>query len=68
MPLTVKNIKDAEAAAVLDLAWMVEEGLADKVDANGTAKGKNYFQLDVNLLKSGTSIFSYGFNTAWGAE
>jgi phage gp46-like protein len=68
MPLTVKNIKNAEAAAVLDLAWMVEEGLADKVEASGSTKGKNRFHLEINLIKSGTSIFDYSFNTIWGAE
>jgi phage gp46-like protein len=66
MPLTVKNVKNAEAAAVLDLAWMVEEGFADEVEASGSTKGKNLFQLDINLIKSGTSIFYYGFNTTWG--
>jgi phage gp46-like protein len=60
MPLTVKNIKNAEAAAVLDLAWMVEEGLADKVEASGSTAGKNRFHLEINLIKSGTNIFIKG--------
>jgi phage gp46-like protein len=68
MPLTVKNIKRAEDAAVLDLAWMVEEELVDKVEAGGSTQGKNRFHLDINLIKLGTSIFEYGFNTIWGAE
>jgi phage gp46-like protein len=68
MPLTIKNIRRAEDAAVLDLVWMVEEGLADKVEANGSTQGKNRFHLDINLLKSETSIFEYSFNTTWGAE
>jgi phage gp46-like protein len=66
MPLTVKNIKNAEAAAVLDLAWMVEEGLADKVEASGSTAGKNRFHLEIDLIKSGTSIFIYNFDTKWG--
>jgi phage gp46-like protein len=68
MPLTVKNIKRAEDAAVLDLAWMVEEGLADKVEASGSTQGKNRFHLEINLIKSGKNIFEYSFNTIWGAE
>jgi phage gp46-like protein len=68
MPLTVKNIKNAEAAAVLDLAWMIEDGLADNVEAIGTAKGEKRFHLDIHLSKSGTSIFNYSFDTIWGAE
>jgi phage gp46-like protein len=67
MPLTVKNIRRAEDAAVLDLAWMVEEGLADKVEASGSTQGKNRFCLEINLSKSETSIFEYSFNTIWGA-
>jgi phage gp46-like protein len=68
MPLTVKNIRKVEDAAALDLAWMVEEGLVDKVETSGSTQGKNRFHLDISLIKSGTSIFEYNFNTIWGAE
>jgi phage gp46-like protein len=68
MPLTVKNIKAAEDAAVLDLAWMVEEGIADKVEADGSTEGKNRFCIAVNIIKSETSIYKGSFNTLWGAE
>jgi phage gp46-like protein len=68
IPLTVKNIKAAENAAVLDLAWMVEEGIANKVEATGSTEGKNRFRIAINIIKSGTSIFNDSFNTLWGVE
>jgi phage gp46-like protein len=67
-PLTVKNIKDAETAAVLDLSWMVDEGLADKVEAIGSTEGKNRLFVEIHLIKSGGSIFNYNFETIWGGE
>jgi phage gp46-like protein len=67
-PLTVKNIKDAETAATLDLSWMVEEGLADKIEAIGSTKGRNRFNIEIHLIKSGESIFNYNFDTIWGSE
>jgi phage gp46-like protein len=66
MPLTVKNIKAAEDAAVLDLAWMVEEGIADKVEATGSTEGKNRFRIAINITKSGINIFNDSFNVLWG--
>jgi phage gp46-like protein len=66
MPLTVKNIRNAESAAGLDLAWMVEEGLADTVEASGSTKGEKRFHMEIHLIKSGASIFDYNLDTVWG--
>jgi phage gp46-like protein len=65
-PLTVKNIRDAEAAAVLDLAWMVEDGIADKVETSGSTEGQNRLYLIINLIKEKKIISDYSLNTIWG--
>jgi phage gp46-like protein len=67
MPLTVKNIKYAETAAAIDLAWMVDEGMADKIEAQGTTEGRNRLRLLINIIKAG-SIFDYSLMVLWGAE
>jgi phage gp46-like protein len=65
MPLTVKNLKEAETAAELDLAWMIKEGIAEKIEASGSTEGKNRFRLLVKISNSGTTIYENSYSVLW---
>jgi phage gp46-like protein len=65
MPLTVKNVREAETAAELDLAWMIKEGIAEKIEASGTTEGKNRFRLLVKISNSGTTIYENSYSVLW---
>jgi phage gp46-like protein len=66
LPMSVKNIREAEAAAVLDLKWLIDEKIADDVTAYGQAVGKNRFNLTVNILKDKSTIFESVYSLLWG--
>jgi phage gp46-like protein len=65
VPLTVKNIKDAEAAALLDLQWIKDEGIGDEIKATGTTEGKNRFRLAISISKAGETVFENGYGMLW---
>jgi phage gp46-like protein len=65
LPMTTKNIQDAETAATLDLNWLVKEGAADKIIATGRATGRNKFALTVQILSGGNSIHQNTFSLFW---
>jgi phage gp46-like protein len=67
LPMTVKNIKEAEAAALLDLKWLMKEKIVDKIKVSGSATGKNNFVLSVNMQKDGNEIFNNSYGLLWGA-
>lgn len=67
LPLSVKNIRAAEAAAVLDLQWAINLGIADKIEAEGRIKDKGWFFLEIKILKNADAIFNGNFLTAWTA-
>jgi phage gp46-like protein len=66
LPLTVKNIKAAETAAKLDLAWVIDQGIADKIEAEGRTGEKNYFVLEVQILKNENTVFENSYALLWG--
>jgi phage gp46-like protein len=67
LPMTTKNILEAESAAQLDLKWVVDEGIADKVTASGRALSHNKFALVVDIQAGGASIYENTFALFWKA-
>jgi phage gp46-like protein len=66
IPLTVKNIKNAEEAAKQDLGWMVKGGIVDEILATGNTEGRNRLKLFIKLNKAGKSVFESGYSAMWG--
>jgi phage gp46-like protein len=65
LPMTTKNIQDAETAAMLDLAWIIEEGIADEILVDGHAGNSNKFFLRVNIRTVGKSVYDNTFSLFW---
>jgi phage gp46-like protein len=65
LPMTTKNIQEAETAAVLDLNWLIKEGAADKIITAGRATGRNRFALTVQIRSGGKSIYENTFSLFW---
>ena len=66
LPLSVKNIRKAETAAVLDLEWLKSGGVADEIIAAGKTKGKNTFVLSVEVKSKGQQLYQKEFALLWG--
>ena len=67
MPMTVKNIKDAESMAELDLKWAIEEGVVDEINAFIRSEGINKIRLFVEAKKDGEFVYKSNFGALWGA-
>jgi len=67
LPMSVKNIREAEQAAAIDLQWFIDEKIADEIFINGRATGKNRFNLKVEILKDKNNIFENEYFLLWGA-
>jgi len=67
LPMSVKNIKEAEKAAYMDLQWFIDEKIADVINIFGQAPGKNRFNLRVEILKDINLIFENEYFLLWGA-
>jgi phage gp46-like protein len=67
LPMTTKNIQEAERAASLDLAWIVDEGIADKITVSGRAATRNKFSLFADIQSGGKSIYKNTFSLFWKA-
>ena len=65
LPMTSRNIQKAEDAAVKDLEWMVAEGMAGKINASGNAMGKNKFELKIEIIAEGVTIYDNTFSMLW---
>jgi len=68
LPMTVKNIREAELAAKMDLKWFIDEKIADNINIYGQATGKNRFRLAVEMLKDKKQIFNDSYFLLWGAD
>jgi len=66
LPMSVKNIKEAEKAAAMDLQWFIDEKIADVLDIAGRSTGKNMFSLRVKILKGKNNIFDNEYFLLWG--
>jgi phage gp46-like protein len=67
LPMTTKNIQEAENAAGLDLKWITDEGIADKITVSGRAVTRNKFLLFVDIQSGGKSIYENTFSLFWKA-
>ena len=67
LPMSVKNIKEAEKAAAMDLQWFIDEKIADVINVYGYSTGKNRFNLKVEILKDKNNIFENEYFLLWGA-
>lgn len=67
LPMSTKNIKLAEDAALIDLDWIKTEGIADLIESSGSVSGKNIFCLIVRLKKKGILLFENEYRLNWEA-
>jgi len=67
MPMTVKNIKDAESMAELDLEWALNEEIADEINVFIRSEGINKIRLFVEVKKDGEFVFESNYGALWGA-
>jgi phage gp46-like protein len=65
LPMTVKNIREAEAAAVLDLKWFKDEKIIDELNIYGRVTGKNNFVLVIEMSKDGLKVFGNSYALLW---
>lgn len=65
MPLSVKNMREAERAAQLDLNWFIEKKIADEIKASGRIKEFNNFLLNVEIKKEGRILYNEEFALLW---
>jgi phage gp46-like protein len=67
LPMTTKNIQEAESAARLDLKWVIDEGIAEKIIVLGRALSRTKFALYVDIQAGGNSIYEHTFLLFWKA-
>jgi phage gp46-like protein len=67
LPMTTKNIQEAESAARLDLKWIIDEGIAEKITVSGRALSRIKFALYVDIQAGGNSIYEHTFSLFWKA-
>ncbi|MCL2381360.1 MAG: hypothetical protein FWC64_07165 [Treponema sp.] len=67
LPMTTKNILNAEEAARLDLAWVIGEKIADEILTDGRAITHNRFNLQVKINAKGQTIYDNAFAIYWRA-
>ncbi|WP_444818574.1 phage GP46 family protein [Treponema denticola] len=65
MPLSVKNMREAERAASLDLNWFIEKKIADEIRTSGRIKERNNFLLSVEIKKEGKTLYGEEFALLW---
>jgi phage gp46-like protein len=67
LPMTTKNIQEAESAARIDLKWIIDEGIAEKIIVSGRALSRTKFALYVDIQAGGNSIYEHTFALFWKA-
>jgi phage gp46-like protein len=65
LPMTAKNIQEAENAAALDLKWITDEGIAQSVEVDGRTGAGNKFYLNIAARADGKSIYENTFALFW---
>ncbi len=68
LPFSLKNIAEAESAALLDLEWLKKEKLADSVFAEGRVLGRNNFVLKIVVKKDVDVLYEDEFPVLWKGE
>jgi len=67
VPMTIKNIKEAEGMAQLDLKWAIEEKIVDAIDVSIRSESMNKIRLFVTATKEGRTIHEVDYGVLWGA-
>lgn len=67
LPMTAKNIKLAESAAVEDLAWMIKENIADEIESLIKDIDGHRIELNIVIKKSGELIERGNWTVEWEA-
>ena len=67
VPMTVKNIKDAEGMAKLDLEWAIDEGIADEINIFIRSESLNKIKIFIDAKKEGKSVYETSYGALWGA-
>jgi len=65
LPMTTKNMLDAEEAARLDLGWIITEKIASEIIASGRAVSRNRFSLTIQINANGDTIYNNAFAIFW---
>jgi phage gp46-like protein len=67
-PMTVKYIREAETAALLDLEWMKKEKIADEINVTGRSIDKDTFELYLEILADQELLYKNTFSLQWEGE
>jgi len=67
VPVTVKNIKDAEGLAQLDLKWAIDDGIADEINIFIRSEAINKIRVFIDAKKEGKSVYKTDYGALWGA-
>jgi phage gp46-like protein len=68
LPMTVKNIREAETAAELDLQWFKKEKIAREINATIKSTGKHEFNLTIEILEDAKTVFENAYSLQWGVN
>ena len=67
VPLISKNIRLAEEKALQDLQWMIDDGIADSIEAVITVINRKEINLKIDITKFGEVIEAGNYSLQWGA-
>jgi phage gp46-like protein len=65
LPMSTKNIQEAETAAKLDLQWIIDEGIGNDIIVSGSAIARNKFKIKINISVKEKNIYENSFSTPW---
>lgn len=67
VPLISKNVKLAEGKVIQDLQWMIDDGIADSIEAEIQVVGRKDINLKIVIAKFGEVIEAGNYSLQWGA-
>ena len=65
LPMTVKNMRDAEEAARMDLDWLKKDKLADTINIQGKSVTHKTYNLFVEILSKKEKLYESNFIVDW---
>lgn len=67
VPLITKNVKLAEHKVKQDLQWMIDDGIADSIEAEIQVVSRKDINLKILIAKFGEVIEAGNYSLQWGA-
>lgn len=67
VPLITKNVELAEHKVKQDLQWMIDDGIADSIEAEIQVVGRKDINLKIVIAKYGEVIEAGNYSLQWGA-